>query len=140
MTGAKRHGLCTSASGNNVVLVAETEPLAIEVSPPCTDPDQSMFTRPVHAGHRASAAPSIRRPIGDRSPIVLRDDQGGVEQHCHVLHGPSVAHHLRERCRWPFLIPDPPTPAQVAMNTQETPPVTPPVGVLVRTHARTTTR
>jgi hypothetical protein len=58
VTGAKRHGLCTSASGNNVVLVGETEPLAIEISPPCTDPDQSMCTRP-----RSHWAPGVGRAL-----------------------------------------------------------------------------
>ena len=58
MTGAKRHGLYTSASGNNVVLVGEAEPLAIEISPPCTDPDQSMCTRP-----RSHCAPVVGRAL-----------------------------------------------------------------------------
>jgi hypothetical protein len=60
VTGAKRHGLCTSGSGNNVVLVAETEPLAIEISPPYTDPDQSMCTRP-----RSHWAPGVGRALED---------------------------------------------------------------------------
>jgi len=36
----------------------ETEPLAIEISPPCTDPDQSMCTRP-----RSHWAPGVGRAL-----------------------------------------------------------------------------
>jgi membrane protein DedA with SNARE-associated domain len=63
----------------------------------CDRPEFPLSCRAQFAASNGSPHPSETR--GDRSPIRLWDDQGGVEQRCHVLRRP------RSACETPWAVP-----------------------------------